>query len=116
MNSLQEWIEKLQATDKLILVEGKKDKEALAKLGITNITTVSQKPIYQIVESILLKKKEVIILTDFDAEGRRLYSRLYRQFQQYGIKVDNTYRIFLIRKTRISHIEGIASYAARSIL
>ena len=89
METIEDWISELKNTDKIIIVEGRKDKEALNNLGINNIITLKQKPIYKIIEEISESSKEVIILTDLDLEGKKLYSRLRSGLQRYGIKIDN---------------------------
>ena len=42
---MKEWLEKLRNSKKLIIVEGKKDKFTLAKLGIKNVIAISRKPL-----------------------------------------------------------------------
>ncbi len=107
---LLEQIEKLKSSDKLIIVEGNKDKKALEKLGITNIATLSKKPLFHITEHIAEDNKEVIILTDLDREGKKLYGRLYSDLQRFGVRIDNSFREFLIKKTKLRQIEGIIKY------
>ena len=92
----------------LIIVEGKKDKRALEELGLTNIITLYHKPLYKIMEE--LPAKEVIILTDFDKEGKKLYGKLRQECLRLGIKVNNKLRNFLIKEARISHIEGLTTF------
>ena len=106
MKDIFEWIEELKNSDKLIIVEGKKDKKALEKLDIKNIKTIKG-PLYKFIESI--KSKEVILLLDLDKEGKKLYKRLKTQLQKRGIKIDHKFREFLF-KTRLSQIEGITHY------
>ena len=108
MESFIEWIEYLQKKQTLILVEGQSDLAALQSLGIKNIKTIAQQPFYKIVESI--QEKEVIILTDLDAEGKKLYAKLNQYFQQYGIKIDNKPREFLFKHTTLTQIEGLPRY------
>ena len=107
INDLVEWKEKLRITNKLIIVEGKKDKNALNYLGITNIFVLNNKPLYKVVEDAAKLSKEIIILTDLDSEGRKLYSILKIDLQKHGVKIDNEFREFLIRNTEMSCIEGI---------
>ena len=107
METIEDWIDELKNSNKTILVEGKKDQIALNNLGINNIITLKQKPIYKVVEEISENSKEVIILTDLDAEGRKLYSKLKYGLQKHGIKIDNKFREFLFKKIKISQIEGI---------
>ena len=108
MNSIEDWIEELKATSKLILVEGQKDKAALEELGITNIMMISRTSTHKIIEAI--REKEVIILTDLDKEGKKLYSVLRHHLQKHGIKVDKVFREFLFKETNLTHIEGLPHY------
>ena len=55
--------------NRLIIVEGPNDRKALEVFGIQRIVTLG-KPRYKIVE---MCKKEVVVLTDLDAEGERIY-------------------------------------------
>ena len=76
MDNLDEWLANLRSSRSLVLVEGRKDKEALTNLGVMNIKTVSQKPLYKTVEEVSESKETVVILTDLDNEGRKYYSCL----------------------------------------
>ena len=107
-DSLEEWNEKLIESTAQILVEGQNDERKLRKLGVDKkrIFLVSGKPIYMVIEE-LKDEKEVIILTDLDYEGKRMYNKLRHHLQTHGKKIDNRFRNFLFQKTTISHIEGI---------
>jgi len=94
--------------DKLVLVEGKKDKAALEKLDISNIITL-KKPLYAVVEDIVETKKECILLLDLDKKGRELYARISSKLKQFGVKIDDSFREFLF-KTRLRQIEGMSTY------
>ncbi len=107
MQTLEEWINGLKEAKNLILVEGKKDKEALTNLGIANIKTVSQKPLYKTVEEVSGSKETVVILTDLDREGRKYYSYLKHHLQKSGVKVDRKFREFLLKNTNIKQIESM---------
>jgi len=113
MNDLDDFIEKLKQV-KLIIVEGKKDKAALEKFGIKNIFVLNG-PLYKNIEDISYKYKEVVILTDLDKEGRKLFSRLNSRLQERGIKVDNSFREFLFKETKLRQIEGIDSYIENNL-
>ena len=103
-------IQKIANSNILIIVEGKKDRIALQKLGITNIVELSKKPLFQIVEDVSNQHKECIILTDLDKKGKELYGKLNSQLQRNGIKVDNKLREFLFKNTRLRQIEGLTKY------
>lgn len=107
---LEEEIIKLKQSDKLIIVEGKRDKAALEKLGVKNIFTLSKKPLFQIIEEISGKNKDVVILTDLDRHGKELFGKLNSGLQYHGVKVDNKFREFLFKKTKLRQIEGLVSY------
>ena len=51
-----------------------------------------------------------MILTDLDAEGKKLYARLNHDLQRHGVRVDNSFREFLFRHTSLRQIEGLDSY------
>jgi len=108
---LENWIEDVNDSEKLILVEGKSDKKALRNLGVSNmIVCCNKQPKYQIIEFIIKTKKEVIILTDLDKEGKKLYGRFNSDFQHFGVKVDRKFREFLQKNTTLDQIEGISTY------
>ena len=106
----QELIEKIKNSNTLVIVEGKKDKIALEKLGIKNISTLSKKPLFQIVEEIANANDECIILTDLDKKGKELYAKLNSNLQRHGVKIDNKLREFLFKNTKLRQIEGITTY------
>ena len=103
-------IEKIKTSNTLIIVEGKKDKIALQKLGLTNIIELNKKPLFQIVEDVADYNDECVILTDLDKEGKQLYSKLNSNLQRNGVKVNNKFRNFLFKHTKLRQIEGIDSY------
>ncbi|MBS3102539.1 toprim domain-containing protein [Candidatus Woesearchaeota archaeon] len=103
-------LKKLVESDKIIIVEGKKDKAALKKLGIKNIIDLGKKPLFHVVEEVASNGKECIILTDMDKKGKELYGKLNAGLQRFGVKVDNSFRNFLYKNTKLRQIEGIVSY------
>ena len=105
---MKEWLEKLRRSRKLIIVEGKKDKATLEKLGIGNVVALSRKPLYSFIDSI--DAKEVIILTDLDKTGKKLYSVLKHNLQAKGVKIDNYFREYLFRNSKLTQIEGLYHY------
>lgn len=107
MDNLDGWLTDLRSSGSLVLVEGKKDKEALTKLGIANIKTVSQKPLYKTIEEVSESKETVVILTDLDNEGRKYYSYLRHHLQRNGIRVDRKFREYLFKNTKITQIESM---------
>ena len=110
---LQEQIEKIIEQRKLILVEGIKDKKALEQLGITKVITLRRRAIYKVVEDIVSKTKDCIILTDLDREGKKLFATINSELSQRAVRVDKHFRNFLFKKTKLRQIEGIANYMER---
>ena len=92
-----------------VIVEGVKDKQALSAFGISNIFVLN-KPLFEIVELIAEKTKDCAVLTDLDDEGKKLYSMLAEDLQHRGVKIDNSFRNFLFKKTQLRQIEGLITY------
>ncbi|MBI2654995.1 toprim domain-containing protein [Candidatus Woesearchaeota archaeon] len=103
----QELVDKIKDSSILVIVEGKKDRAALNKIGISNIIELSKKPLYRIVEEVSGSNKECIILTDLDKKGKELYGKLNSDLQKHGVKINNSLRNFLFKNTKIRQIEGI---------
>src|SRR3989344_9225409 len=93
----------------LVIVEGRKDRTALKKLGIVNVIEIDKKPLFKVIEDVYMKNKACVILTDLDTEGKKIYSKLNSGLSQHGVHVDNMLRHFLFRKTKIRQIEGICN-------
>ncbi len=89
---------------KRILVEGKKDKKALEELGCTLISTLEDKALFEVVEAV--REKEIVLLTDLDSEGKKLYSQLKNMFSQRGVIIDDRLRLILF-KHKVSNIESL---------
>ena len=95
-----------------VIVEGKKDKAALERLGISSsrIFVLSKKPLFAVAEEVAAVYKEAAILTDLDEEGKKLYGKLNTLLQRLGVRVDNSLRNFLFKSTRLRQIEGIGKF------
>ena len=103
-----------KAQDYLIIVEGKKDRFSLTKLGFENIFVINEtgKSLGEKIEKIQElcgKKDKACILTDFDKKGRQMYLLLKSKLNEAGVRMDNSLRSSLL-KERISHIEGLHKY------
>lgn len=90
LEEVSELIKKLkeESNEKIILVEGKKDKEALEKFGIKNVVQLKNRPIFKLTKS----KREVIILVDNDEEGEKILRRILQGFQLNRVKFDLRFR------------------------
>jgi len=47
------------------------------------------------------------LLTDLDKKGKELYGKLNSGLQRFGVRIDNNFREFLFKKTKIRQIEGL---------
>jgi 5S rRNA maturation endonuclease (ribonuclease M5) len=75
----------------LVVVEGKRDVKVLRDLGLKApvIKTQSRLPRYRLIEQIVAKAGvggQVLILTDFDQEGRETCSYIERELEPTGVK------------------------------
>jgi 5S rRNA maturation endonuclease (ribonuclease M5) len=89
-----------------ILVEGKKDEQALKDLGVKGRiikTKTQRKKISELAEG-LAPYKSVIVLTDFDQEGEELAEEISRQLHVWGVQT------IMRRKVR-----NVVSWATRQI-
>lgn len=109
MLTIDDWIGELKSCSELKVVEGVKDKAALEALGIKNLRCLSN-PLFKEVEEIAAEHKRVIILTDLDKEGKKLYARLKKELARFGVEVDNKYREWLFKNTKLAQIEGLTTY------
>lgn len=101
-----------RSLEKPVLVEGKKDKAALEQLGFIDVTILDG-PLYKMVEKIQEKNiNSIILLTDLDSEGRKLYSKLKSSFEERGVKVDDELRN-LLWKSDLRQVEGLSNYLER---
>ena len=90
---------------KIILVEGKKDVRALESLGCLCVHEIKGE-LYQFCERIAQEHKKVIILTDTDAAGERLYKIVKQYLIGFGVVIDKKLREQQL-KAHVSHIEGL---------
>jgi 5S rRNA maturation endonuclease (ribonuclease M5) len=107
---LVEEIKKLKQKNILVVVEGRRDKAALEAFGIKKVETLNKHPLYNIVEKISENHKSIALLVDLDKEGKKLFGKLNHGFAQHGVKVDNKFREFLFKKTKLRQIEGLRRY------
>jgi 5S rRNA maturation endonuclease (ribonuclease M5) len=107
METILDWAERLERSGKTVIVEGPKDKRALEELGVSKIVMLHRRPVYSIVEYIAEHDKRAVILTDLDKEGRRLYGILSGALQMHGVQVDNKFREWLQKNSKVKNIEGL---------
>lgn len=99
----------------VIVVEGKRDLEALTRIGVTGQVTVLNhyKGVNKFVDSHYDVDKKIILLLDMDRTGKYLTSKLLKQLQSRGRNVSLFYKKTLARISngKIRHIEDLVSYA-----
>ena len=86
---IEKWIDDLnKLTDVIVIVEGKTDKLMLKKIGINHkIIIFYEKDFWKKVHLESRLKKKMIILTDFDEEGKNLNKKIIRYVLDFNIKV-----------------------------
>ena len=102
-----------------IVVEGARDVASLRTLGCSGhiIPLHSGDPLFQVAESIAAQAESVILLTDWDAKGQRLFDTLRAALAANGVPSDGRFRDDLrhcIRPT-LNDVESLAGYVARTL-
>ena len=99
--------------DSILVVEGKRDEDALKKLGyIGKICQFhSFKGLIKFADS-MPKYKNLVLLLDSDRKGRYLTKRIIAQLQ-HRVTIDLSYRkeLTVITKGRVKNVEDLTIYA-----
>lgn len=103
--------------DTPIVVEGKRDVEALKLLGIDkNVVSLSRGvSIFALCEELSKEWSLVILLTDWDRKGGRLARMLKDALEANGARADEDARarIAVLTKKDIKDVESLPTYVAR---
>jgi len=103
----------------VILVEGLKDRGALAVLGIGGEVWQVQGPnsIFNLAEKLARESKEAIILTDWDRKGGQLARLLRDGLKANEVKYDDELRMRLVIlvKKEIKDIESLPAFFTRLV-
>ncbi len=104
----KDWLEELKKISKIypVLVEGKRDVEALKRLGVTNTIDLSGKRYADIVDILEKKAQGAVILYDLDPHGERISKKISELLRSQGFKVFLDFRDYLKEKG-IIHIEDL---------
>ena len=91
LEELRDLLNKMGYLASIVIVEGPRDVEALKRIGYRGRIEISSK--YGVsdsdfVESLARSVTSVIVLTDFDEEGRRINRDLTRLLERRGVKVE----------------------------
>ena len=99
--------------DGIIVVEGKRDEDALKKLGYAGKICQfhSFKGLIKFTDS-MPKYKNLVLLLDSDRKGRYLTKRIISQLQ-HRMTIDLSYRkdLTIITKGRVKNVEDLIMYA-----
>jgi 5S rRNA maturation endonuclease (ribonuclease M5) len=115
---LRNFVDRLNTESKkgsVIVVEGKRDVEALTRIGCTGHVMVLNrfKGINNFVDSQCSIDRKIILLLDMDRTGKYLTSKLMKQLQSRGGNVCLFYKKSLARISngKVRHVEDLISYA-----
>jgi len=95
LEDLTALLEELEGVADAVVVEGMRDVEALRRLGFRGRVEVCSRVGVSdgdLVEDLAGSSETVVILTDFDDEGKRLNRRLTRLLQRRGVKTKSNLR------------------------
>jgi 5S rRNA maturation endonuclease (ribonuclease M5) len=115
---LRNFVDRLNTESKkgsVIVVEGKRDVEALTRIGYTgHVMALNRfKGINNFVDSQCANDRKIILLLDMDRTGKYLTSKLMKQLQSRGGNVCLFYKKSLARISngKVRHVEDLISYA-----
>jgi len=115
LEALEEALEELSSLseDHIIIVEGMKDRGALADLGISGETIAVQSeggPL-KVSEKVCASGKEAVILTDWDHKGEQIADELKRDLSALCVRFDTRIRSRL-RDVCVKDIKDVESLPA----
>ena len=99
-----------------ILVEGRKDIQALRELGVTgkifSAKTSGKSRLDVMFEMEQSGQREIMLLLDFDRRGKEWTERLRQDLERIGIKPNLTFwnKLFGILGRDVKDIEGLVAY------
>ncbi len=114
LEAVQKFITSLNSKkNSIVVVEGKRDEEALKKLGFSGRICQfhSFKGLIRFVDSVP-KYNNLILLLDSDRKGSYLTKRIISQLQ-HQVRIDLSFRrkLIAITKGKVRHIENLMLYA-----
>jgi 5S rRNA maturation endonuclease (ribonuclease M5) len=99
----------------VIVVEGKRDAEALAKVGFTGSPAVFHhfKGIADFLDFHETERKKMILLLDMDRTGKHITRKIVSQLQSRRHNVTLFYKNSLAKITngKVRHVEDLSTYA-----
>jgi 5S rRNA maturation endonuclease (ribonuclease M5) len=102
--------------DKVILIEGRKDRLALSCLGIGGdiLQVQDARGLFGVAEELARTGKEAIILTDWDRKGGHLAQLLRNALKANDVRFDDIIRsrLSMLCKKEIKDIESLPSFVS----
>ena len=102
-----------KSEDTVVLVEGRKDRAALRRLGVGG-TIVCMQPSGHVLVDFLdrLPDREVVLLVDFDEYGASLARKITQYLEAKRVKVNGAFwrKIRGLVRRDVKDIEGLPSY------
>lgn len=97
------------SSDFAVIVEGKKDIEALRRLGILRVEMLNRYPsVVDMVDALAEKGiRRVVILTDYDRTGRQLAYKIGAALMSAGIRINWYARAKLREIFHVTYIENL---------
>ena len=112
ISRVKDFVRSLNSRHGIVVVEGKRDEDALKKLGYTGKICQfhSFKGLIKFADS-MPKYKNLILLLDSDRKGRYLTKRIISQLQ-HRMTIDLSYRkeLTAITKGRVKNVEDLTMY------
>ena len=101
----------LKNLDLPVLVEGKRDKEALIELGLSGEILIinTGHTLMEMCEDLGQRYTEVILMLDWDRKGHQLTANIERNLILLGVKVDKSFmvRIFHLVSKETKEVEAL---------
>lgn len=97
----------------LIIVEGRRDRNTLNRLGIEGeILLATHMPLLDLADGIASEHREVVMLTDWDRGGNELAARISRHLRSQGImpNVELRGRLRTLVQKKVKDVEGLYTY------
>ena len=112
ISKVKDFVKSLNSRHGIVVVEGKRDEDALKKLGYAGKICQfhSFKGLIKFADS-MPKYKNLVLLLDSDRKGRYLTKRIISQLQ-HRMTIDLSYRkeLTAITKGRVKNVEDLSLY------
>ena len=95
MERLNHFLDELETLVDVVIVEGRRDLDALRRLGFKGIISLFSQvgvPDADFIDTISREHGSVVIMTDFDEEGRKIDLTLSEGFERRGGRVEKGLR------------------------